>query len=138
MYDFSGITSVPKTMVENNIKDMFSKYGEKRPLISKISIENWTDFDIVISLIDYLVNKASANCKKSPASWQFIEYFRRYCRDVKYDGSLFYEDSQKLTRGSVCIAKVNAQYGVLFHDLKRMLNDWSMQLHDRDKIPQLH
>eukprot|EP01084_Bolivina_argentea_P018727 34845_1 len=128
MYDFSGITSVPKTMVENNIKDMFSKYWKKIPFISKISCGNWADFDIVMSLIDYLANKASENCKTSQASWQFIEYFRRYCRDVKYDGSLFYEDSQKLTRGSVCIAKVNAQYGVLFNDLTEMLNKWSTSL----------
>eukprot|EP01084_Bolivina_argentea_P018728 34846_1 len=126
MYDFSGITSVPKTMVENNIKDMFSKYGQERQSVRIIT--NWTDFDLVISLIDYLVNKASENCKTSQQSWQFIEYFRRYCRDVKYDGPSFYKDSQKLTHGSACIAKVNAQYGVLFNDLTEMLNKWSTSL----------
>eukprot|EP01084_Bolivina_argentea_P178793 309035_1 len=40
VYDFSDVTSVTKTMVEDNIKEMFSKYGQKRSSVEYIV--NWT------------------------------------------------------------------------------------------------
>eukprot|EP01084_Bolivina_argentea_P103267 185001_1 len=128
VYDFSDITSVPKTILGNNIKEMFSKYMQIKQSVEISPITNWTGFDVVMSLIDYLVNKASEYYKTSHASWQFVEYFRRYCRDMIYDGSTFYWDSKKLTQGSVCISKVNAQYGTVFHGFTQMFNNWFTSL----------
>eukprot|EP01084_Bolivina_argentea_P253896 426658_1 len=126
VYDFSEVTLKLKSRVKDNIIQMLSKYESTLKRLSSQSVKNWNGSDIIISLIYYLVNIASDHVRQSQTTWEFVEYFRRYCRDMQYNGALFDNDSNKLKNGSVCITKVNEQYGVLFRGRAQMLNNWSI------------
>eukprot|EP01084_Bolivina_argentea_P083440 151064_1 len=98
VYDFSDIILISKSTIKNNILFMLSKYESDHVVQDKAyapnieEIINWTGSDIILSLIHYLVNRSSDHVSQSQTTWQFVEYFRRYCRDMQYDGALFYND----------------------------------------------
>eukprot|EP01084_Bolivina_argentea_P227497 384202_1 len=99
IYDFSDITLLSKSTIQNNILLMLSKYQsniELKPI--ETGSGSGSGSTLLVSLIHYLVNTSSDHLRQSQTTWQFVEYFRRYCRDMQYNGASFYKDS-KLKNG---------------------------------------
>eukprot|EP01084_Bolivina_argentea_P002378 4383_1 len=57
-------------------------------------INQWTVRDLILSFIYYLTNNLdpfTSKAKVHPKVWEFVEHFRIYCDDLKYDGSYLWK-----------------------------------------------
>ena len=137
MYDFGHITNISTSRIENDIIVMLSNYNQH--LSQKLTLlHTWTTAEVVMSLIDYLVNKAEKYYRRSATAWYFVEYFRRYCKNTKCDGW-----ELLIHLHSVCfmdIMRTSVSYGLnsdLFCGIEPLYNQWRLAIPKPPTGPQI-
>eukprot|EP01084_Bolivina_argentea_P145650 255250_1 len=91
-YQISQIYTINNKLLSKKINHILSQYNTKKKLLlSDNDITQWTNYDIIISFISYLVN----NRFNHPKIWEFVMYFRKYCNECNYHGIEFLIDYKK-------------------------------------------
>eukprot|EP01084_Bolivina_argentea_P279914 478620_1 len=94
IYNFSHISQSTISRVQDQIIMVLTKYAEQKKIIYRNDF--YSDYDIsdhvdlTLSFMSHLVNNATYPVTRHHDAWIFLEYFRRYCKDINYTAKDLY------------------------------------------------